>query len=73
MYDSPVRRRAQLVLSAAGQKRPILIQGNPINKELGIDLKQFLSSRLKKAESAQKANEQDASGEDNSTNSDAPA
>ncbi|HXQ91841.1 MAG TPA: hypothetical protein VN739_02465 [Nitrososphaerales archaeon] len=73
MYDSPTRRRAQLVLSAVGQKRPIVIQGNPMNKELGMDLKQFLSSRLKKPESTQKAKEQGASEEDTTTNSDTPA
>jgi hypothetical protein len=73
LYDSPIRRRAQLVLSAAGQKRPIVIPGNPMNKELGMDLKQFLSSRLKKPESTQKANEQDTSEVDATTNSDTPA
>jgi hypothetical protein len=55
MSDSPVRRRPQIILSAVGQRRPIVIQGNPTNKELGIDLKQFLNSKLKKPETPQNA------------------
>ena len=67
MYDSPMRRRSQLVLSAAGQKRPIVIQGNPLNKELGMDLRQFLSSKVKKPEVSKKSDQQDTSMREDST------
>lgn len=49
MLDYPVRGRAQqIVLSMAGQRRPIIISKNPKNESLGIDLRQFLTSKLKK-------------------------
>lgn len=41
-------RRAQIVVSVEGQRRPFVIPGNPMNKELGQDLYQFLSVKLKK-------------------------
>jgi hypothetical protein len=57
LYDSPKgQRRPRIILSAAGQGRPIVIPGNPTNKELGQDLNQFLSQRVKKS-SAQGANQ----------------
>ena len=67
MFDSPTRRRSQIVLSAAGQRRPILIPSNPTNKELNIDLKQFLSSKLKKPETAQNPDQQESLGDGTST------
>jgi hypothetical protein len=48
LYDVPQGRRSRITLSAAGQNRPIVIPGNPTNKELGMDLNQFLNSKLKK-------------------------
>ncbi len=46
--DYRAGRRPQIVLLAAGQKRPIVISGNPTNKELGLDLNQFLGKKLKR-------------------------
>lgn len=49
MVDNPVRARGQqIVLSASGQRRPIVISKNPSNQQLGMDLKTFLNSKLKK-------------------------
>jgi hypothetical protein len=48
LYDYAMGRRQQLVLSVEGQRRQILIPGNPKNQELGQDLKQFLEQRVKK-------------------------
>jgi hypothetical protein len=44
-------RRVQIILSAAGQRRAIVIPGNPTNRELGEDLIQFLEKKLKKKDS----------------------
>ena len=49
LLDYPARGRGQqVVLSAAGQRRPLVIGKNPTNQSLGMDLKQFLNSKLKK-------------------------
>jgi hypothetical protein len=48
LYDVTMGRRQQIVLSVEGQRRQILIPGNPKNQELGQDLKQFLEQRVKK-------------------------
>ena len=48
VHDYRAGRRPRIVLSAAGQRRPIVISGNPMNKELGEDLNQFLSKKVKK-------------------------
>jgi len=49
MLDSPIRGRSQqIALSVAGQRRPIVINKNPKNQDLGVDLRQFLTSKLKK-------------------------
>ncbi len=48
VYDYRAGRKPRIVLSAAGQRRPIVISGNPMNKELGEDLNQFLSKKVKK-------------------------
>ena len=47
--DYRAGRRPQIALLSAEQKRPIVIPGNPANKELGEDLNQFLSKKLKKS------------------------
>ncbi|MDG6996850.1 MAG: hypothetical protein JRN52_13095 [Nitrososphaerota archaeon] len=57
MYDYPAGRRPRIILSATGQRRPIVIQGNPTNKELGLDLSQFLGKKLKKS-TTQSGNQQ---------------
>lgn len=50
MLDYGARGRSQqMVLSVAGQRRPLVIGKNPKNSELGIDLKQFLNSKLSKS------------------------
>jgi len=52
MVDYPTRgRNPQIVLSAEGQRRPIVIAKNPTNQNLGMDLKQFLTTKLKKTPS----------------------
>ncbi|MGI0091730.1 MAG: hypothetical protein ACREBS_08475 [Nitrososphaerales archaeon] len=48
IYDSPTGRRARIILSAKGHRRPMAIPRNPTNKELGQDLNQFLRKKLKK-------------------------
>jgi hypothetical protein len=41
-------RRSQIVLSSiSGKIRQVLIPGNPTNKEMGMDLRQFLDKKLK--------------------------
>jgi hypothetical protein len=70
IYDSPMSRRSQLMLSAAGQRRPIVIPGNPTNKELGMDLKQFLSSKLKKPETGQNPKQESPNDVEPSTDTD---
>ncbi len=53
LLDYPARGRSQqVVLSIAGQRRPLVIGKNPTNQSLGMDLKQFLNSKLKKPEPA---------------------
>lgn len=52
ILESPVRGRSQqIVLSATGQRRPIIVGKNPRNENLGMDLRQFLNSKLKKPDS----------------------
>jgi hypothetical protein len=49
LVDYPTRGRSpQIVLSAEGQRRPIVIGKNPTNQNLGMDLKQFLTTKVKK-------------------------
>ena len=49
MLDFPSRRGTQqIALSVTGQRRPLIIGKNPTNEQLGMDLKQFLNSKLKK-------------------------
>ena len=48
LYDSP--RRGGIGLLVEGQRRPILISGNPMNTELNQTLKEFLEKKLKKYE-----------------------
>jgi hypothetical protein len=54
LVDYPVRGRSpQIVLSVPGQRRPVVIPKNPTNQQLGIDLKQFLTNKLKKTPTGQ--------------------
>ncbi len=46
---SPRGRGNQIVLSSSGQRRPIVIPKNPTNQNLNMDLKQFLTGKLKKS------------------------
>ena len=64
IYDYPVGRRPRIVLSAEGRKRPIVISGNPTNKELGEDLSQFLGKKLKKKYVPQSVNQQHTVSQD---------
>jgi hypothetical protein len=49
LLDSPARGRSQqIVLSVTGQRRAIVIPKNPTNQNLNMDLKQFLTGKLKK-------------------------
>lgn len=49
LYESP--RGRQIGLLVEGQRRPIMISGNPVNAELNQNLKQFLEKKVKKPES----------------------
>jgi hypothetical protein len=69
VVDYPARGRSQqTVLSVTGQRRPLVIGKNPSNKELGMDLKQFLNSKLKKVDRSGKPlnTSEDAQTADNS-------
>lgn len=46
LYEYP--RRGQIGLIVEGQRRPIVVSGNPMNSELNQNLKQFLEGKLKK-------------------------
>ncbi len=49
LLDPPARGRGQqIVLSVTGQRRPIVIPKNPTSQNLNMDLRQFLSGKLKK-------------------------
>jgi len=50
ILDYSKGRRPQIILATKGQRRRILIPGNPTNGELGVDLNQFLEKKLKKFE-----------------------
>jgi hypothetical protein len=43
-------RRQQIILAVEGQRRGIVIPGNPTNAELGKNLNQFLEGKLEKLE-----------------------
>jgi hypothetical protein len=62
------RRRPQIVLSVEGERRMILIPGNPSNNELGLNLNEFLEKNVKKpkpvSEEKQEQKGQDASAAD---------
>ncbi len=72
LYDSRTGRRPRIVLSAAGQRRSIIISGNPTNSQLGQSLSQFLEGKLKKynpkettEQNPQKSSQDNASDVDN--------
>ena len=48
IQDYPMKRRPRIILSVAGQRRSIIIPGNPTSAELGEDLNQFLHKKLKR-------------------------
>jgi hypothetical protein len=48
IHDNPMKRRPQIILSAVGQRRSIIIPGNPTNDQLGEDLNKFLQKKVKK-------------------------
>jgi hypothetical protein len=49
LMDPPARGRSQqIVLSITGQRRPVIIPKNPTSQNLNMDLRQFLSGKLKK-------------------------
>ena len=61
IYDYSIGRRPRILLSVAGRRGPLVIPGNPMNKELGEDLNQFLSKKLKKY-TPQSGNQQQSAG-----------
>jgi zinc-ribbon domain len=67
IYDYPVRGRARIVLVAQGQRRPIMISGDPVNSVLGQSLSEFLGKRLKKYSARSKEQEQSAPSSDTDT------
>ncbi len=72
LADYPTRGRSQqIVLSVAGQRRPIILGKNPTNQQLGMDLRQFLNSKLKKTTTQGDAGNtsQQQSGDSNTGNS----
>ena len=48
ILDYSKGRKPQIILETMGQRRRILIPGNPTNAVLGEDLNQFLQKKLKK-------------------------
>ena len=48
LIDMPSGRRPQIALQSEGQRRPMVIPGNPENKEIVQNLKQFLETRVRK-------------------------
>ena len=48
ILDYSKGRRPQIILATVGQRRRIMIPGNPTNGALGEDLNQFLQKKLKK-------------------------
>ena len=48
ILDYSKERRSQIILATVGQRRRIVIPGNPTNTVLGEDLSQFLQKKLKK-------------------------
>ncbi len=64
-------RRPQVVMTVAGQRRPIVIQGNPTNKETGQTLNQFLGTRLKKYNPQAKENEEESPSTETEAEADA--
>jgi len=74
LLDYPARGRSQqVVLSVAGQRRPLIIGKNPTNQSLGMDLKQFLNSKLKKPESSEKPGNDNSQGAKETDGEDATA
>lgn len=71
LQDYTAGRRQRIVLLAAGQRRPIVISGNPTNKELGQDLSQFLSKKLKKPNPQSANQEQSSPSQDTDSTTDA--
>jgi hypothetical protein len=58
-------RRSQIVLSSiSGKVRQLLIPGNPMNKDMGMDLRQFLEKKVKSPGAPQKP-----AGSDNASSS----
>ena len=68
MLDYPNRgRRQQMVLSVVGQRRPLIIGKNPSNAQLGMDLKQFLNSKLNKPKSGSSSEQENSTSPDNNS------
>ncbi len=61
IYDRPIGRRPKIFLSVPGRRGPMAIPGNPMNKELGEDLNQFLRKKVKKY-TPQSGNQQKSTG-----------
>jgi hypothetical protein len=75
LVDNQFRGRGnQILLSVAGQRRPLIIGKNPTNQSLGMDLKQFLTSKLKKTPAPGKDTSPDTNrtGVDNETSTGNP-
>ncbi len=45
-FSSGFRKSTRTYLSIKGRRRPIALPGNPTSKELGVDLKQWLTQKL---------------------------
>jgi len=71
LNDVAAGRRAQIVLSVSGKSRQLVIPGNPTNKELGLDLNQFLEKKLKKNKSQKVTQENNQQSQATHTESDA--
>ena len=67
ILDHSKGRRPQIILATVGQRRRILIPGNPTNGELGEDLNQFLQKKLKKYDPLSREQSSDAANDDDAT------
>ena len=64
IHEGFTGRRPQIILTSLGQRnRTIVVPGNPTNAALGMDLRQFLSKRVRKFDNP-KANQQETTSDD---------
>jgi hypothetical protein len=70
IHDQPMKRRPRIILTVVGQRRTIVIPGNPSNAQLGEDLNQFLQKKLKKHDQKPSNQQQSTSSTDARTDDD---